>query len=80
MGVPTVSIAYSIKARGINRDLFGEEWMVLPTPELTGVSLLSALKNLVERESIVKATLQSAMPEYRACVAAAVPDEWTGYA
>jgi len=54
--------------------------MVLPTSDLTGVSLVSALKNLVERESFVKAALQSAIPEDRACVTAAVPDECKGYA
>jgi colanic acid/amylovoran biosynthesis protein len=63
-GVPTISIAYSIKARGINRDLFGNEWMVLPTPELSTRSLLTALDNLVEHESDLKETLYSAMAEY----------------
>lgn len=34
--VPTVSIAYSIKAKGLNRDIFGNEALVLETPlELT---------------------------------------------
>lgn len=63
-GVPTISIAYSIKARGINRDLFGNEWMVLPTPELSKISLLTALDNLVEHEPDVKETLYSAMADY----------------
>lgn len=75
MGVPTVSIAYSVKARGINRDLFGEESMVLPTPDLTGVTLESALDSLVERESAMKATLQSAMPDYRQRVPKALPKD-----
>jgi len=38
--------------------------MVLPTPELSTRSLLTALDNLVEHESDVKETLYSAMAEY----------------
>jgi polysaccharide pyruvyl transferase WcaK-like protein len=38
-GVPTTSIAYSIKAKGINKDLFGHIRYVLETPDLSSITL-----------------------------------------
>src|SRR5690606_24264463 len=60
-GVPTISIAYSVKARGINRDIFGDEWMVVPTPQLSCASLTTAFDQLVEREEEVRARLNVAI-------------------
>lgn len=71
-GVPTISIAYSVKARGINRDLLGDEWMVMPTPDLSNRTLLTAMDNLVEQELCMKEKLRSAMPEYVQRVGAAL--------
>ena len=53
MAVPTVSIAYSVKAKGINRDLFGHERFVLETPSVSRESLYHAFESLrVEADSI----------------------------
>lgn len=53
--VPTTSIAYSIKAKGINQDLFGHLDYVLETPEVNKSTLsehFSILKN--NRDSIIE--------------------------
>jgi colanic acid/amylovoran biosynthesis protein len=56
-GVPTVSIAYSVKARGINRDLFGSEEMVLQTPDVSAASLQKSLTWLLREEDALRALL-----------------------
>lgn len=61
-GVPTLSIAYSVKAKGINRDLLGDLPVVLPTPEMSASSLMSGLEYLVEHEAAIKAELASKIP------------------
>ncbi|WP_242165676.1 polysaccharide pyruvyl transferase family protein [Lysobacter sp. M15] len=62
-GVPTVSIAYSVKARGINRDLFGNEEAVLQTPDLSLQSLRGRLEWLLREEQALKATLAARIPQ-----------------
>lgn len=62
-GVPTISIAYSVKARGINRDLFGNEDMVLQTPDVSAASLGAALERLLQGESVLRATLARRVAE-----------------
>jgi colanic acid/amylovoran biosynthesis protein len=48
--VPTVSIAYSIKAKGINQDLFGHQDAVIDSSEVSQTSLLAGLKWLHTNE------------------------------
>lgn len=63
--VPTVSIAYSVKAVGINEDLFGSARYVLPTAELSLATLTQAFLALrQEREAIVEA-LGNRLPAWR---------------
>ncbi|TDP63343.1 polysaccharide pyruvyl transferase family protein [Roseateles toxinivorans] len=50
-GVPTISIAYSVKAKGINRDLFGHENYVLETPKLSFETLWAAYQTLLSDEA-----------------------------
>ncbi|NML12855.1 hypothetical protein HHL08_22430 [Sphingobium sp. AR-3-1] len=64
-GVPTISIAYSVKAVGINRDLFGEENVVLPTPQVSKVTLLAALDQLFNREEAIRGILAERIPIWR---------------
>lgn len=64
-GVPTASIAYSVKAKGINQDLFGHLRYVLETPSLSCDTLgehLVALEN--ERTQIV-GHLNTTIPLWR---------------
>lgn len=64
--VPTLVVGYSVKARGIARDLFGtEENYVLPVQSLKEPEdLMKGFRWLLEREEAVRTRLQSLMPEY----------------
>lgn len=55
--VPTVSIAYSTKAKGINADLFGSKPVVVPLNDLSSENLLNAVDYLVENEKEIKKEL-----------------------
>ena len=61
--IPTVSIAYSVKAKGINKDLFGNEAAVLPTPEVSKKTLQTAFEWLLREEVDLKDTLAIRIPE-----------------
>jgi colanic acid/amylovoran biosynthesis protein len=63
--VPTLSIAYSVKAHGINQDLLGDMPVVLPTPELSSASLMVGLNYLIDNELQIKAHLNGKLPEWR---------------
>ncbi len=56
--VPTISIAYSVKAKGINRDLFGNIRYVLNTPDVSRVALTERLAQLMEEESALRSILR----------------------
>lgn len=71
-GVPTLSIAYSVKARGINRDLFGDERYVLETPQLAASTLRRGLDRLVADEGDIRSLLVERIPEWRQRAAAGV--------
>ena len=65
-GVPTVVVGYSVKSRGIARDLFGtEENYVLPVQNLkTDVDLTNAFQWLQCNEASIRGRIVSFMPEY----------------
>jgi len=65
-GVPTISIAYSVKSKGINQDLFGHTRYVLDTPAVSGETLTAALELAVREEALIRQRLREAMPEWRA--------------
>ncbi len=62
-GVPTITIAYSQKARGINRDIFGNEQYILETPLVSKESLLKKLKILQNDETSIRTFLRDKHPE-----------------
>lgn len=64
--VPTLVLGYSVKSRGIARDLFGtEENYVLPVQKMTHPGeLVSAFKGLLEREDAIRRHLQLNIPAY----------------
>lgn len=70
-GVPTTSIAYSIKAKGINHDLFGHTGYVLETPKLSADELEQQLKLLLDGERLIRRQLGETMQAVRARSAAA---------
>jgi polysaccharide pyruvyl transferase WcaK-like protein len=64
-GVPTTSIAYSVKANGINQDLFGHLRHVLQTPELSRASLTLQLLRLRSESEAIRAHLAAQLPDWR---------------
>lgn len=65
--VPTLVVGYSVKARGIARDLFGtEEGYVLPVQSLKEKDdLKNAFGWLVSAEEDIRKKLEQMMPEYK---------------
>jgi len=66
--VPTLVIGYSVKARGIARDLFGDEaGHLIPVQELTGENeLIAAYDALMVRADAERAFLAERIPAYTA--------------
>ncbi len=66
-GVPTLVVGYSVKARGIARDLFGtEEGYVLPVQELCEAEeLTNQFEALAARERDARTQLVGCLPEYK---------------
>lgn len=64
--VPTLVIGYSVKARGIARDLFGtEEHFVLPVQTLSDPEqMIQSFEWIREREDEIRERLTEIMPEY----------------
>lgn len=64
--VPTLVVGYSVKARGIARDLFGtEENYVLPVQTLSDPEeLIRAYDWMMEREDQIRGRLETIMPDY----------------
>lgn len=65
--VPTLVVGYSVKARGIARDLFGtEEHYVIPVQSLSRAEdLAQGFKWLLEKEELIRAHLKEVMPAYK---------------
>ena len=72
--VPTLVVGYSVKARGIARDLFGtEEDYVLSVQKLTNQNqLVAAFCSLYEKKNHISAHLNEMMPDYLTSAQAAV--------
>lgn len=66
-GVPTLTLGYSVKARGIAADLFGtEKGYVLPVQDLNRADqLLQAFKPLFARRDTLRSQLETRLPSYR---------------
>lgn len=64
--VPTLVVGYSVKARGIARDIFGtEDNYVLPVQAMTQPEeLTNAFQWLMEHENVIREHYQLFMPEY----------------
>ena len=65
--VPTLVVGYSVKSRGIARDLFGtEENYVLPVQNLrANYDLKNSFLWLIEHEIVIKSQLKEVIPEYK---------------
>lgn len=56
--VPTLSIGYSLKARGINKDTFGHVENCLPVRELSVSNFTERIKHLLDEEEKIRAHLE----------------------
>lgn len=63
--VPTASIAYSIKARGLNKDLFDSLDYVIETPKVSRDTLWASLDRLRQRESALHELLAQRIPQWK---------------
>lgn len=63
--VPTVSIAYSIKAKGLSLDLFDNDDLVLETPFVNKESLKQYYRELIANRENIVAVLRQRIPEWR---------------
>lgn len=70
-GVPTCSIAYSVKTWGINRDMFGSQDTVLQARDLSAQTLQKSLEWLVQREDLLRGLLDERVVEWQAAAKAA---------
>ena len=60
-GVPTLSISYSVKSKGINEDFFGSSKYVLPIEEMTCETLENGLDLLIEDEADIKRMIREGL-------------------
>lgn len=70
-GVPTVSIAHSVKSYGINRDMFGSQEMVLQARNLSARTLQESLAWMAEREDSLRDLLEHRVIDWQAAARAA---------
>lgn len=63
--IPTISIAYSVKAIGINRDLFGSDDNIISVDNLTSDSLLNSFLYARDKEDSLKRKLKASLAEYQ---------------
>lgn len=63
--VPTVSIAYSTKAKGINKDLFGNEDLVLSSADVSAKSLKNFHDLLTLHQDSIRSLLGERIPEWK---------------
>jgi colanic acid/amylovoran biosynthesis protein len=63
--VPTTSIAYSVKAKGINHDLFGHTRYVLETPHVTAATLRQHFDLLQAEAEQIRTLLNTRLPDWR---------------
>jgi polysaccharide pyruvyl transferase WcaK-like protein len=64
--IPTLTVGYSVKAKGIAKDLFGtEENMVLPVQTLNSEDdVINAFKYLYDNEESIRSQLKKITPKY----------------
>lgn len=64
-GIPTLSFAYSVKACGINRDVFDhEEYLLLPGQMLPD-AILDRITHLLDEEASIREHLHQRIPEIK---------------
>ncbi|MBA2943338.1 polysaccharide pyruvyl transferase family protein [Paenibacillus sp. CGMCC 1.16610] len=64
--VPTMVLGYSVKSKGIAKDIFGEEKLVLGIDEISNsLRLISKFDEMVREEETIRETLQVSIPRIK---------------
>lgn len=63
--VPTLSFAYSIKARGLNKDIFGHQNYCLSPDRLTSDIVSEKIRELLQESKNIKTYLEMHIPKFR---------------
>jgi len=71
--VPTLSIAYSLKAKGINHDVYGHLDYCINVADLSPANFTDRLATLLANESTIRSQLQTAIPKFQALALSAGP-------
>ncbi len=61
-GIPTLSFAYSIKARGINRDLFGHTNYCMDPEDLDAEAVASRVTSMLDESATIRSDLAGRIP------------------
>jgi polysaccharide pyruvyl transferase WcaK-like protein len=61
-GVPTLSFAYSIKARGINQDLFGHTDYCLEPNDLDAEDVSNRITSMLDKTTAIRRDLTERLP------------------
>ena len=65
--IPTLSFAYSIKAKGINRDIFGHEAYCLGPDQITPEMVTAQIESMLENRDQIKNELRGKIPFIQTC-------------
>lgn len=65
--VPTLSFAYSIKAKGINRDIFGHEKYCLGPDQITPEIVTTRIESMLSASDQIKNELREKIPFIQTC-------------
>ena len=63
--VPTIALGYSIKSRGIAKDLGLDKRLVVNSRNFTERDLIRSLKYMMKNETNIRTHLQKIMPDYK---------------
>lgn len=63
--VPTLSFGYSVKAKGINHDIYGNQDQCLDVNNIGISQVVATIQKLIDRESELRTFLKLKMPEVR---------------
>ncbi|WP_410513559.1 polysaccharide pyruvyl transferase family protein [Paenibacillus sp. BR2-3] len=64
--VPTMVLGYSVKSKGIARDIFGEEKLVLGIEDISsGAKLIHKLNEMLNEEDSIRQKLQKSIPQIK---------------
>lgn len=72
-GVPTLSLSYSVKAIGINQDIFGHQEFCKPVKTIGVEDFAGTIAHMIENEAAIRTDLATRLPEVRARARSAGP-------